>query len=55
MVDTGGPVRKQHTPVLGLDSSSCPFIFLCRNMKDDVFFFPQGNLNAQRETSYHDK
>ena len=53
MFDTGGPVRKQHTPVLGLDSSSRPFIFLCRNMKDDVFL--QGNLNAQRETSYHDK
>ena len=53
MVDTGGPVRKQHTPVLGLDSSSRPFIFLSRNMKDDVFL--QGNLNAQRETSYHDE
>ena len=48
MVDTGGPVRKQHTPVLGLDSSSRPFIFLCRKMKD--YFFLQGNLNAQSES-----
>ena len=43
-----GPVRKQHTPVLGLDSSSRPFIFLCRKMKD--YFFWQGNLNAQSES-----
>ena len=48
MVDTGGPVRKQHTLGLGLDSSSRPFIFLCRKMKD--YFFLQGNLNAQSES-----
>ena len=47
MVDTGGPVRKQHTPVLGLDSSWRSSFCVG---KWRMMFFVQGNLNAQSES-----